>query len=42
MYLVYKSVVVVSQVMEVWNRPNSKLHVQHVAQNQLGQDQMNM
>lgn len=40
MYSVYKSVV--SQVLHVWNKPDSKLHVQHVAQDQLGLDQMSM
>ncbi|XP_053476926.1 uncharacterized protein C20orf194 homolog isoform X1 [Ictalurus furcatus] len=31
-----------SQVLQVWNEPDSKLHVQHVAQDQLSLNQMSM
>ncbi|KAB5581855.1 hypothetical protein PHYPO_G00180400 [Pangasianodon hypophthalmus] len=31
-----------SQVLQVWSKPDSKLHVQHVAQDQLGLEQMSM
>ncbi|KAK2852798.1 hypothetical protein Q7C36_007999 [Tachysurus vachellii] len=31
-----------SQVLQFWNKPDSKLHVQHVSQDQLGPDQMSM
>ncbi|MCJ8730712.1 hypothetical protein PDJAM_G00187570 [Pangasius djambal] len=31
-----------SQVLQVWSKPDSKLHVQHVAQDRLGLDQMSM
>ncbi|MCI4376557.1 hypothetical protein PGIGA_G00189690 [Pangasianodon gigas] len=31
-----------SQVLQVWSKPDSKLHVQHVAQDRLGLEQMSM
>lgn len=40
-YVVYESAVV-SQVLQVWKKPNSKLHVQHVGKDQLSPDQMSM
>lgn len=42
MYLVYKLLVAVPQVLQVWNKSDSKLHARHVAQDQLSADQMSM